>query len=90
MYSFILSFVLSIQGCKELGGSWNCSCLGCALCVKGSDDPLVGPLGRSVGASVSCHTRCGLVCSCSGCKLIENVVVGTYIIGSVVKLIVDI
>ena len=38
-----------------------------------------------MGASVLCHTRCGLVWSRSRCNLRENVVVGMYNAISLVK-----
>ena len=43
-----------------------------------------------MGASVSYHTRCGLVSSRLGCNSKEKVIVGMYNTISVVKLIVDI
>ena len=51
-------------------------------------DTLVGPLGRYVGASVSCRTWWSLLWSHSGYNSTKNVVVGMYNIVSVVKLIV--
>ena len=53
--------------------------------VRTHIDTIDGPLGRYVAPSVSHHTRCGLVWSCSGCNSIENAVVGMYNAVSVVK-----
>ena len=43
---------------------------------NGSAGTLARPMGRYVGASVSYHTRCGLMWLRLGYNSIENVVVG--------------
>ena len=57
---------------------------------KSGADTLAGPLGRYVGASVSCHTWWALVWSRSGCNSMKNAVAGMYNTVFVVKLIVNI
>ena len=51
---------------------------------------LVGPLGRYVGSSVSCHTWWSLVWSRSGCNSVKNAIVGMHNTVCVVESIVDI
>ena len=52
-------------------------------------DMMAGPLGRYVGASVSCRTWWSLVWSRSGYNAMKNVVVGMYNTVSMAKLIVE-
>ena len=70
LHSFICFF---IQGFRELGGPWYLFVLGTLTrCKGGVCDTLVGPLGRYVGASESCHNWWSLELSRSGCNSIKT------------------
>ena len=89
MSFFILSFVLSIQGYRELCDFGDLFMLGTrTLCKEGVMIRCFGPLRRYVGANVSWYTWWSFVWSRSGYTTTENAIVRMYNAVSVVTLLV--